>query len=359
MRDDWIKIVNEKLMDAESKKVFASRVLYSITGDNRHLYNLGDEFKQSVRESCEWKRFLDELKIRSDRGPLFLYGAGAFGEKMLDMTDEIIWNGVIDKLPKQDSIRGVNIQAIDRFIDERNGNETIVIPSIRYYEEMKSFLLEEGIDEKSIVDGTILYNLTEGKQYFDLYELSHIDDKEIFLDIGCCDGMSSVQFLKWCNGKGFCYCFEPDEKNIEMVKANLRAKGVPENNYMLIPKGAWDEEGRLSFVASGNGASHVAGVYGAGEFVDTESIDVTTIDNAVGDVPVTFIKMDIEGAELNALRGASGLIRNRKPKLAICVYHKAEDILEIPTFILKLRPDYKLFLRHYSFEQSETVLYAI
>ena len=52
-------------------------------------------------------------------------------------------------------------------------------------------------------------------------------------------------------------------------------------------------------------------------------------------------------------------IRNRKPKLAICVYHKAGDILEIPTFILQLRPDYQLYLRHYSFEQSETVLYAI
>ena len=312
-----VKKINEKLMDDESKKVYASRVLYSITGDSQHLYNLGNEFKASVIGNIEWKHFLDKLKTASNRGLLYLYGAGAYGGKMLELTPEIKWKGVIDRSTKIDCIRGVAVKNIDEFFDTRDGAEVIVIPSKRYYEEMRLFLTERGIAENNIIDGTILYDLTEGKQYFDLQELPYVEGKEVFLDIGCCDGMSSVQFMKWCRNEGYCYCFEPDKKNIEILKENLKAKGMYDNNYTLIPKGAWDEEGKLSFVASGNGSSHVAGVYGSGENIDTESIEVTTIDNIVGDVPVSFIKMDIEGPELNALRGADSKSKTKACNMCI------------------------------------------
>ena len=69
--------------------------------------------------------------------------------------------------------------------------------------------------------------------------------------------------------------------------------------------------------------------------------------------------MDIEGAELEALKGAKETIKRNHPKLAICVYHKPEDIVDIPKFILELDPEYKLYLRHYSDNAGETVLYAI
>ena len=77
------------------------------------------------------------------------------------------------------------------------------------------------------------------------------------------------------------------------------------------------------------------------------------------DRKVTFLKMDIEGSELAALRGAERIIREQRPKLAICVYHKPEDMWEIPGFILNCHPDYKLYLRHYSISYTETVLYAV
>jgi hypothetical protein len=69
--------------------------------------------------------------------------------------------------------------------------------------------------------------------------------------------------------------------------------------------------------------------------------------------------MDIEGAEQAALKGAENLIREQRPKLAICVYHTPQAIWEIPEIIMKINPDYKLFLRHYSITEAETVLYAI
>lgn len=69
--------------------------------------------------------------------------------------------------------------------------------------------------------------------------------------------------------------------------------------------------------------------------------------------------MDIEGSEMEALKGAENTIGKYKPRLAICVYHKPEDIIEIPLKILELNPEYKLYLRHYSYIHTETVLYAI
>lgn len=74
---------------------------------------------------------------------------------------------------------------------------------------------------------------------------------------------------------------------------------------------------------------------------------------------VTFIKMDIEGAELETLKGASRLIAEQKPKLAVCVYHKPEDIFTIPEYLRTLNPDYKFYLRYYTFAEWDTVLYAI
>lgn len=73
---------------------------------------------------------------------------------------------------------------------------------------------------------------------------------------------------------------------------------------------------------------------------------------------VTFIKMDIEGAEYQSLLGASEMIKKYKPKLAVCLYHKLEDIIEIPYIILSMNPDYKLAIRHYTTCSWETVLYA-
>jgi hypothetical protein len=90
-----------------------------------------------------------------------------------------------------------------------------------------------------------------------------------------------------------------------------------------------------------------------------EEVQVTTIDKELQGKKVTFIKMDIEGSELEALRGAKNVIMKNRPKLAICIYHKPEDIWEIPSIIMQYYPGYKFYLRHYSLTDSDTVLYAL
>jgi len=77
------------------------------------------------------------------------------------------------------------------------------------------------------------------------------------------------------------------------------------------------------------------------------------------DENITFIKMDIEGAELNALKGAANIIARLRPKLAISVYHRPNHMIDIPLYLKSLIPDYKLYLRHYSIYPQETILYAI
>ena len=74
---------------------------------------------------------------------------------------------------------------------------------------------------------------------------------------------------------------------------------------------------------------------------------------------ITFIKMDVEGAELKSLMGACNTIRRDRPKLAISIYHKDKDMVRIPLYIRSLIPDYRLYVRHYSNNANETVLYAV
>lgn len=69
--------------------------------------------------------------------------------------------------------------------------------------------------------------------------------------------------------------------------------------------------------------------------------------------------MDIEGSELKALEGAKATIMKNHPRLAICIYHKPMDVIEIPFYIQKLVPEYKFYIRHYASNMWETVLYAI
>lgn len=96
-------------------------------------------------------------------------------------------------------------------------------------------------------------------------------------------------------------------------------------------------------------------------FISTEGeleTEVDSIDHLIKE-PVTFIKMDIEGSEYQAILGAENMITRHKPKLAISVYHKPEDIWQLPLLIYQFNPGYQFYLRHYSFGNNETVLYAL
>lgn len=120
--------------------------------------------------------------------------------------------------------------------------------------------------------------------------------------------------------------------------------------YKLINKGLWSHRDKLKFKSAGCGSAF--------SDLGDSIVEVDNIDS-LKDITPTFIKMDVEGSEYQALVGAKNTIRRSHPRLAICVYHKLEDIWEIPLLIQSIDPDYVFYLRHYSFADNETVLYAI
>ncbi|MBQ6971084.1 MAG: FkbM family methyltransferase [Synergistaceae bacterium] len=189
---------------------------------------------------------------------------------------------------------------------------------------------------------------SEKAQYFDVFAPA---EGETVLDVGACDGGTALQFLEWGGDKiRRVYAFEPDPVNIERCIEKL--KGFADK-VTLVEKGTWDKDETMyidpEFV--GGGTSKVSS---KGKI----AVQLSAIDSIMKDEPVTFIKMDIEGAELRALKGARNTIIRNHPRLAICVYHKPEDLCEIPGYILSLVPEYRFFLRHYHSSSAETVLYA-
>jgi FkbM family methyltransferase len=133
------------------------------------------------------------------------------------------------------------------------------------------------------------------------------------------------------------YGFEPDKQQFEALSRKVDEIGVKEKS-IIYPVGLGDQDASLRFMPNGEGSK----ITDEGDaVVETVRLDGLELDVA-GQL---CIKMDIEGYELNALRGAAETIRKYKPELAICLYHKLEDIYEIPRYIKQLVPEYNCIIR--------------
>jgi FkbM family methyltransferase len=118
--------------------------------------------------------------------------------------------------------------------------------------------------------------------------------------------------------------------------------------------GVWNKKSILSFV-EGNDISRII----EGEYDGGIRIEVDALDNICGNVPVTFIKMDLEGSELDALEGAKNTILKNRPKLAISLYHKRAHLVDIYKFVSGLNLGYKFYFRIHTKVGSDAVLYAV
>lgn len=178
-------------------------------------------------------------------------------------------------------------------------------------------------------------------------------ENEIFVDVGVFDLQNSIDFSKWA-AKGYehIYAFEPDPQCFQNSLNRLEKMDTEfQSKTQLIQMGLSSTNGRLEFPAVYKGS----GSYGNEGMI---SVDVITLDSYLQGKPVTLIKMDVEGAEMSVLLGMRETILRHKPRLAVCVYHKHQDILEIASYLLNLVPEYRFYLRHYNSNETETVLFC-
>lgn len=126
----------------------------------------------------------------------------------------------------------------------------------------------------------------------------------------------------------------------------------------LYPAGLGKTNEVLSFASGLKTGSRVVEETTCPSEATIEQINIVSLDDVVGDEVVGFIKLDIEGAEYDALEGAQRTIARDKPLLAICVYHKPGDQLALMDYLHSLVPEYRFWLRHYGTAEWDTILYA-
>lgn len=229
--------------------------------------------------------------------------------------------------------------------------------------EISDFLQEHNYPEDHILDKVQIRSHDEWdeRQYFEFPKLYRRGTA--FIDGGCADCATSRRFAQWCEGAySSIIAFEPDPDLYAECCKNMQ--DVPLPNFHLINAGLSSQKGMAVFDAKNEHSGHIifadsdANKANADIVEDTISIRTVALDDIVGDQTVGFIKMDIEGAEFNALHGAKNTIVRDKPLLAICVYHLQGDLFAIMDYLHLLLPEYRFYLRHYMTRENETVLYA-
>ena len=182
-------------------------------------------------------------------------------------------------------------------------------------------------------------------------EYYKISDQEVLFDCGAYTGDSVLDFINQTKGKyKKIISFEPDEKNFKKLKSLVEKYDLQGVEIKKQATGA--ENGRIGFVSSGNMGAKVID-----NPIEGNIVEVVALDNYKNECP-TIIKMDIEGFELEALKGAENIIRTLKPKLVICIYHKTLDFYDIPMYLKSLVPEYRFKVRQHEPGFCETVLYA-
>lgn len=200
----------------------------------------------------------------------------------------------------------------------------------------------------------------------------HVEPGDIVIDAGVGVGDTSVYFASLCadtqmindedepsephvaKPSGWVYSFEIVDEGLQALEQQL-AINPQIKNVTAVKKAVFEKDGEIVSISEPGTDTKIMAE-------DSEqSVETITIDSFAKqeNVPkIDFIKMDIEGAEIPALRGCQQTIKAFKPKLAICVYHKWDDLLTIPSLIHSIRQDYEFYLDCTTGFGGEAVLYC-
>ena len=238
-------------------------------------------------------------------------------------------------------------------------NHVFTTPEISRIVTLYNLLSDE--KSKEVYKAVLKFKLTEDytyllevkddikKQYFD--EVVKFSDEEVFVDCGGYTGDTIEAFLKAVDNKfKHIYSFEPDERNFKILTKYV--EGLEQKDKIKAIKAGVYYKSSVFYLQGEEMA-----IACTNEATDRK-VEVCAIDDVVKFAP-TYIKMDIETFETYALLGAMESIIKYKPKLAISIYHKFDDLWNIPLLLKQWVSEYDLYIRHYECYQAETVVYAI
>lgn len=210
-------------------------------------------------------------------------------------------------------------------------------------------LIPERYEERTVFSNRRFHGRL-GNQYFDVF----LPEKnEVYIDIGGFQGETTLSFLQWCNNEySSIYIFEPNEHSFKICQSKIKEHQL--QNCYIYNWAVWDSCGNKPFDTSDH-FRQMAHIDEHGEcLVKTVALDSMDFSGK----SVSFIKIDAEGAEKEIIQGASKIIKKDKPKLAVSVYHKPNDYIELAELLLEIEPEYKLCFRQYHSDPKETILYA-
>lgn len=335
--------------------------------------------------------------LQSTDKPVVLYGMGNGADKILDWCEA---NGVrvegvfaSDEFVRGQQFRGFTVERYDAlqkrlgakellvvisFASERpevlarfaqlNAEQQTVAPHLPLFDEPELVSLEwlakyeaelqlvydrlaDG-QSRRVFAAALNYKLSGKLQYLfdcttrreeDLRTLIKPGADEIYLDLGAYNGDTVEEFGRLTNWRWRqALAVEPDRRNcrkLRLLAERLAQQGLPVEVY---ESGIWSETGELSFSDSGGRQSTFMGAA-------KKTVAVTTIDEVAAGRPVSYIKLDVEGAETQAFAGGRRTLANYKPKLFLAAYHYDADIFRLPLLLWKLAPEYKIYLRKHPY----------
>lgn len=339
------------------------------------------------RESV-WDRLLHTDK------PIVLYGMGNGADKILDWCDEsgVKVSGIFasDEFARYQEFRGYTVcrysditekfgsdiliviafaseraEVLAKFRELSEKHETLAphLPLFADEEETVSrawlekyagsleYVYSRLADERSrkVFADILNYKLSGKIDYLfdcttqrrdDLQELFAFGSEETYLDLGAYTGDTVEEFLQLTAGKyRRIIALEPDRRNFAKL---ARYAAAISGEIMALQKGIWQEAGERGFSDDGGRQSTFMGR-------DKKTVPVASIDDLCRNEKVSYIKMDVEGAEARALAGGKHTVAAYKPKMLIAAYHYDKDIFTLPLMLWDMADDYKIYLRKHPY----------
>ncbi len=345
------------LQDELSRRIFRARLTLDFDQSPEtvaQIVCLGEQ--QKWLDAVEKELPAIQYKMEQKPKNLVLYGTNATGHAIASLLVKrnINFYGFCGRRAKEfpNGLMGKPVISPD-YLFQNPDDFYVILAVADSADEVKRIVKENHFPQEQIL-ASLKPDHEIDHQYFEFPSLFH--HGTAFVDGGCLNCRTSYLFADWCgNGYSKIFAYEPDPISYSICKKNLLSKEI--RDFQLIQAGLSDHEGEVLFRSGLFGCSHIIKTGGVEE-KNSITVPVTTIDDTVGEEKVGFIKMDIEGAEFDALHGAKKMIVRDKPLLAISVYHREGDMLAIMDYLRCLEPEYRFWLRHYSIGIADTVLYA-